>query len=43
MSIDLILYVVAFILFLIAAFGVPLGRVAPGWLGAALVTLAMIL
>ncbi len=43
MSIDQLLYIVAFVLFLIAACGVSLGRVNAGWLGAALVTLALIL
>lgn len=41
MSIDLLLYIIALVLFLMAAFGVP-GRVAWGWLGAALVTVTLI-
>jgi hypothetical protein len=43
MSVDQLLFIVAFILFLLAAFGVNLGRVSPGWLGAAVAILAFIL
>jgi hypothetical protein len=41
-SIDLFLLLAAFVLFLLAAFGVPSSRVSFGWLGAALVTLTLI-
>jgi hypothetical protein len=36
MGITLILYIIAFILLLLAAFGVPAARVSLGWLGLAL-------
>ena len=39
----LLLLVGGVVLFLVQAFGATLGRVAPGWLGAALVTLAVLL
>lgn len=42
MSIDLLLYIVAFVLFLLAALGVPSSRVSLGWLGAAVLTLSLI-
>jgi hypothetical protein len=42
MSIDTLLLILAFVLFLIAAFGVNLGRVSAGWLGAAIVTLTLL-
>ena len=41
MSIDLLLYIIALVLFLMAAFGVP-GRVSWGWLGAAALTFTLI-
>ncbi len=40
--IDLILWVIAIVLFLMSAFGVP-GRVGWGWLGAALAALTFII
>jgi hypothetical protein len=43
MSIDMFLLIVAFVLFLLAALGVPSTRVSLGWLGAALVTLTLII
>ena len=42
-TVSLILLVLAFVLFLVAAFGYALGKVAPGWLGAASATLAILL
>lgn len=39
----LLLLVAGVVLFLVQSFGASLGRVAPGWLGAALVTLAVLL
>ena len=39
----LVLYVAALVLFLASSFGVAIGRVSLGWLGAALVTLAVLL
>lgn len=41
--ISLILLVLAFVLFLVAAFGVALPRVHFGWLGLAVLTLAALL
>jgi hypothetical protein len=40
MSISMLLYVVAFVLLLIAAFGVAVPRISLGWLGLALWLLA---
>lgn len=37
-----ILLVVALVLFLLAAFGVPTARVSLGWLGAAVATIALL-
>ena len=43
MGIIEILMIVALVLFLLAAFGVPTRNISLGWLGAACVTLAWIL
>jgi hypothetical protein len=42
MNIDLVLYIVAFILLILAAIGQPATRVNLGWLGLALFVLAFI-
>lgn len=39
----LILWIVGVLLLFAAAFGIALGRVTPGWLGAALIGLAALL
>lgn len=39
----LILLVAALVCFLLAAFGAMVGRINPGWLGLALVTIAQLL
>jgi hypothetical protein len=36
-------FLAALVLFLVAAFGVTLGRVSPGWLGAACITVVLLL
>lgn len=43
MNIDLILYIIAFVLLLLAAFGVNAPRVSLGWLGLALFVLTFII
>lgn len=43
MTIAMLLMIVAIVLLFLAAFGVPLGRVQPGWLGLALIALSMVL
>lgn len=43
MNLDLILYVVAFVLFVLAGFRVATARVDLGWFGAAAIALALVL
>jgi len=38
-----VFFLIALVLFLIAAFGVSLGRVSAGWLGAASITVVLLL
>ncbi len=43
MNTDMLLYVISFILALLAAGSVPMGRLSPGWLAFALFVLAQII
>jgi hypothetical protein len=43
MSVDLLLTVAAFVLFVLAALNVPSSRVSLGWAGAALLTMTLLI
>jgi hypothetical protein len=43
MSVDLVLYIVSLVCFLLAAAGVPVARPHLGWLGCAFLTLSLVI